>query len=159
MVTFKNYTQLVRYLREQKIEIATAESCTGGLISKLITDVQGSSDVFIGGIVSYSNAMKIHWLKVNQATLSCDGAVSETVVTEMLSGIVRETNASLAVAVSGIAGPGGGTREKPVGTVIIGVAFNTLRIVRRFQFLGSRNKVRLLTAEKALHMIAEILSQ
>ncbi|MFZ5516512.1 MAG: CinA family protein [Candidatus Zhuqueibacterota bacterium] len=159
MVSFKNYTQLVRFLREQKIKIATAESCTGGLISKLITDVPGSSGVFIGGVVSYSNAMKTHWLKVSPETLMRDGAVSETVVAEMLTGIVRETNATLAIAVSGIAGPGGGTPEKPVGTVFIGVKFNANAMVRRYQFPGTRHKIRLMAADKALHMAAEILSQ
>jgi len=152
-VQIKNYRQLVDYLKENKFTIATAESCTGGLIAKLITDVAGSSEVFIGGIVSYSNEMKKKWLAVKEATLIKFGAVSKQTVSEMLQGIHRETGATICVAVSGIAGPGGGTVEKPVGTVFIGVSNESQTVVEEFHFAGSRKNIRTSSANKIIEMI------
>lgn len=159
MKPFKNYANLVQFLRKSKMKISTAESCTGGLIAKLITDVPGSSRIFWGGIVSYSNEMKKKWLGVKSETLEKFGAVSEQTVEEMLTGIQTETGSDIAVAVSGIAGPGGGTPEKPLGTVFIGVLFQSNIVVNRFIFPGTRKKVRKQTAEKILQMIAEILPE
>lgn len=152
-----NYHQLIEHLKANKLTISTAESCTGGLIAKLITDVPGSSDVFIGGVVSYSNEMKMKWLGVKQVTLIKYGAVSEQTVGEMLNGILLETGSDLAVAVSGIAGPTGGTPEKPVGTVFIGVALHEQIVVKKYLFQGSREDVRLKSALKVLEMIAILL--
>lgn len=153
-----DYRNLIELLKEKKITISTAESCTGGLIAKLITDVPGSSEVFIGGVVSYSDAMKMRWLGVKQTTLRNYGAVSENTVREMLNGILRETGSDLAVAVSGIAGPTGGTSKKPVGTVYIGVAFHDLRIIKKYFFKSSRQDVRIASAEKVLEMIKHIIA-
>jgi PncC family amidohydrolase len=152
----KDYYQLIELLRARKLTISTAESCTGGLISKLITDIPGSSDVFVGGVVSYSNAMKMKWLGVKQATLERYGAVSEQTVREMLNGIMRETGSDLAAAVSGIAGPTGGTIEKPVGTVFIGIAFHDQRIIERYNFKGSREDVRTQSAMEVLKILANL---
>jgi len=152
-----NYHQLIDTLKEKKLTISTAESCTGGLISKLITDVPGSSKVFIGGVVSYSNEMKMKWLSVKQETLAKYGAVSEQTVREMLNGIMRETGSDLAIAISGIAGPTGGTTEKPAGTVFIGVAFCDQRIVNKYHFKGIREEVRGKSAIKAVEMIQNLL--
>lgn len=152
-----DYCQLVQLLKVKKMTISTAESCTGGLISKLITDIPGSSDVFIGGVVSYSNEMKMKWLGVRQKTLEKYGAVSEATVKEMLDGILMETGSDIAVAVSGIAGPTGGTPEKPVGTVFIGVAINDQRIIKRYKFEGSRDDIRMKSAMDALKMILDQL--
>ena len=139
MEQINNYFQLVEYLKNKKLTIATAESCTGGLIAKLITDIPGSSQVFIGGVVSYSNEMKMKWLAVKEETLLKYGAVSEQTVIEMLYGIRNETGANFAIAVSGIAGPGGGTEEKPVGTVYLGILFDHKRLVEKFIFPGVKN--------------------
>jgi len=132
----------IDFLKSKHITVATAESCTGGLIAKLITDVPGSSKIFIGGVVSYSNEMKMKLLGVNQSTLIQYGAVSEQTVSKMLDGILQITGADLAVAVSGIAGPEGGTALKPVGTVIIGVAYKNQRLIRNFLFDGTRTDIR-----------------
>ena len=152
----KNYKQLVNYLIEKNLTISTAESCTGGLIAKLITDVSGSSQVFLGGVVSYSNEMKKKWLGVKQNTLIKFGAVSKETVSEMLDGITKETGSAIGVAVSGIAGPGGGTKDKPVGTVFLGIKFHEEKIIRRFNFPGSRDEVRIESAEQVLTLIDEI---
>ena len=154
----KIYQQLINDLKEKNLTISTAESCTGGLIAKLITDVPGSSQVFIGGVVSYSNEMKNKLLRVKQETLEKFGAVSENTVFEMLEGILLTTGSDLAVAVSGIAGPTGGTEYRPVGTVYIGVALNYQRIVKKYLFQGDREEVRNRSAEKIVEMIWEVLS-
>lgn len=153
----KEYQELVTLLRSEKLTIATAESCTGGLIAKLITDVPGSSATFVGGMVSYSNEMKMKWLGVTRETLDRYGAVSENTVSEMLDGIRIQTGARLAIAVSGIAGPTGGIPEKPVGTVYIGVSFHGRKRIERFLFQGSREKVRIQSARKAAEMILDII--
>ena len=153
----ENYQNLVELLKAEKLTIATAESCTGGLIAKLITDIPGSSDVFIGGVVSYSNQMKMNWLGVKQETLDSFGAVSENTVSEMLDGILKQTGSDLGIAVSGIAGPSGGTLEKPVGTVYIGVAFHDQKKIIKCFFEGSREDVRMASAEKGAEMIGKII--
>ena len=158
MIKITDYFQLVEYLRNKNLTIATAESCTGGLIAKLITDVAGSSEIFLGGIVSYSNDMKSKWLGVKKNTLINFGAVSEETISEMLDGIINETGAHIGVAVSGIAGPGGGTTDKPVGTVFIGVLFKEKKIVEKCLFQGSREEVRNRSADKILEMIQEIIN-
>ncbi|UCE04482.1 MAG: CinA family protein [bacterium] len=151
------YHKLIELLKQNKLTISTADSCTGGLISKLITDVPGASEVFIGGVVSYSNEMKVRWLGVKQETLEQHGAVSENTVKEMLNGIMRQSGSDIAVAVSGIAGPTGGTPEKPVGTVFLGVLFRDQMMVKKYLFKGSRQEVRLKSAKKAEEMIHNLL--
>ena len=113
---------LVRRLRERKQTLALAESCTGGFIANRITNVPGVSAVFLAGLVTYSNAAKAHFLGVRAETLAAHGAVSEAVAREMAEGARARTGADFALAVTGIAGPGGGTPEKPVGTVFIALA-------------------------------------
>jgi len=154
----KNYHQLIEQLKAKKLTISTAESCTGGLVAKLLTDIPGSSDVFIGGFVSYSNEMKMKWLGVKKETLLNYGAVSEQTVGEMLDGIMRETGSDFAVAVSGIAGPTGGTPEKPVGTIFIGVALFEQKVVKKYHFQGSREDVRVKSAIKVVEMIQKSFS-
>jgi nicotinamide-nucleotide amidase len=104
-------------LTEKKMRVVTAESCTGGWVAKVLTDIAGSSAWFERGFVTYSNAAKQEMLGVRPATLAAAGAVSEAVVKEMVRGALANSGASLAVAISGIAGPGGGSSEKPVGMV------------------------------------------
>ena len=148
-------TTLVRQLRESGLTIATAESCTGGWIAQVITSVSGSSDVFPGGIVSYSNQVKVELLGVQQATLDEHGAVSEAVVREMATGAQSRFHSDYAVAISGIAGPGGGTADKPVGTVWIAWLGPAGITTKRCQFDGDREAVRLATVcEVISHFIS-----
>ena len=139
--------------------VATAESCTGGWIAKSITDIPGSSAVFGYGLVSYSNGAKEQVLGVSHATLEEHGAVSEQVVEEMAKGALRLSGADIAVAVSGIAGPDGGTDDKPVGTVWFAWAVrdgnNALTDTSCEQFTGDRELVRELTVAHALQGILE----
>ena len=139
--------------------VSTAESCTGGWVSKAITDVAGSSDVFGYGIVSYSNDAKASMLGVNQETLDNDGAVSRAVVDEMVKGALERSGADIAVAVSGVAGPTGGSTEKPVGTVWFAWGVRDGDEVKTEtgleQFTGDRDRVRELTVLHALRGIRE----
>jgi nicotinamide-nucleotide amidase len=124
--------------------ITCAESCTGGGIAKAITDIAGSSAYFDRGFITYSNAAKHELLGVAEGTLVAHGAVSEEVVREMAQGALHAAQANLALSVSGIAGPDGGSAEKPVGTVWFGFAERTGRVLaRKMQFAGDRDAVRL----------------
>ncbi|BDG60529.1 competence/damage-inducible protein A [Caldinitratiruptor microaerophilus] len=137
-------------LRQRGWTLALAESCTGGLVAKRITDVPGSSAYFLAGYVTYSNAAKMDVLGVPAETLAQHGAVSEATVRAMAEGARRRSGATVAVSVSGIAGPGGGTPEKPVGTVWIGLAYPGGVRARQFLFRGSRDHIRQVTAQYAL---------
>jgi nicotinamide-nucleotide amidase len=148
---------LVGELIDAKMTVATAESCTGGWIAKSLTDIAGSSDAFGYGFVSYSNAAKGDMLGVDGQTLEKAGAVSEPVVREMAAGAIAASGADIAVAVSGIAGPSGGSPEKPVGTVWFAWAVrdgDTRVEVRRFD--GDRDKIRSQTVILALQGLREI---
>lgn len=147
-------TALLETLRKYgNATLATAESCTGGLISKLITDIPGSSDVFLGGAVTYSNQLKMDFLGVKEETLEKYGAVSPECAVEMAQGIRNRCNASVGVSVTGIAGPGGGTPEKPVGLVYTAVDTAKGTVVRQLNFNGSREHIRNLTANQVISLI------
>jgi nicotinamide-nucleotide amidase len=150
---------LVSKLAASGKTVATAESCTGGWIAKAITDVAGSSDVFAYGIVSYSNGAKESLLGVRAETLDYNGAVSDAVVEEMAAGALELSGADIAVAVSGIAGPGGGSDEKPVGTVWFAWAIRDGSLVKYntdcLQFKGDRDRVREQTVAHALRGVRE----
>ncbi|CAI0985802.1 nicotinamide-nucleotide amidase [Serratia ficaria] len=136
--------------------ITCAESCTGGGIAKAITDIAGSSAYFDRGFVTYSNAAKHDLLGVAEATLTAHGAVSEAVVREMAVGALHAAKADLALSVSGIAGPEGGSAEKPVGTVWFGFADGAGRVLaRKMQFAGDRDAVRLQATIFALQTAIE----
>jgi len=136
---------------KHKLMMATAESCTGGLIAKTATDLGGSSEWFSRGIVTYSNAAKQELLAVSGKTLEQFGAVSEQTVIEMVDGLLTSDDVDIGVAVSGIAGPGGGTKEKPVGTVWIGWKFKqNTAFARCFQFDGDRQEIRLQACAAAI---------
>jgi len=140
--------------------LVTAESCTGGMIAKRCTDRPGSSAWFFGGFVTYANAAKMRWLGVGAETLRLHGAVSEQTVREMAAGALRHSEAQVAVAVSGIAGPSGGTADKPVGTVWIGWA--TLAGVteaQRFHFDGDRAAIREKAARAALVGVVHLIEK
>ena len=150
--------QLAERLRARGLAMATAESCTGGLIAGACTDLAGSSDWFERGFVSYSNAAKTELLGVDAALIAQHGAVSEPVARAMAEGAVRHAHAQLAVAVTGVAGPGGGSAAKPVGTVWFGWALpgGTHTEMRRFD--GDRAAVRAATVHHALARLLELLA-
>jgi nicotinamide-nucleotide amidase len=142
------------------IRLATAESCTGGWIGKVLTDIAGSSDWFDCAIVSYSNSAKKHFLKVPGGVLLDHGAVSENTVIAMQQGLFLETPAGAGISVSGIAGPGGGSEEKPVGTVWIAVGLRDQMVhTRKFLFEGDRNQVRLEAVAAALKALMELVER
>lgn len=144
---------IIRICKEQGLKIALAESCTGGLIAKLLTDISGSSEIFWGGVNSYSNESKIKFLSVKPETLDEFGAVSEEVVTEMSKGILDFSEADFGIAVTGISGPTGGTEEKPVGTTWISVASKNGIKTKKFNFLFDRADNRVRAANNALEML------
>lgn len=149
-----------RRLVAARCRLVTAESCTGGWISKAVTDIAGSSQWFECGFVVYSNAAKMRDLGVTEQTLQKHGAVSEPTVREMAAGALRVSCAQVAVSVSGVAGPDGGTPDKPVGTVWFGVAVSRghdLELVARLErFPGDRESVRRLTVQYALQLVLDL---
>lgn len=144
---------LVELLKSCGKTCATAESCTGGMIGSLITAVPGSSDVYLGGVVSYANSVKENVLGVSSEILEVYGAVSEECAREMALGAKKLTGADIAVSVTGIAGPGGGSVEKPVGLVWFGVAVDGGVRCEKAIFAGSRADIRKAAAIHALGMI------
>ncbi len=143
---------LIGHLIENNLRISTAESCTGGLIAKMITDVPGASEVFEGSVVTYSNRIKNKLIGVSEKALKAYGAVSHQVAARMVKGVCELTNSEVGIAVTGIAGPGGGTAEKPVGTVYIAVNYRGKIAVNKYQFNPNydRERIRSLTAIHAL---------
>jgi PncC family amidohydrolase len=137
--------------------LATAESCTGGLIGHRLTNVPGSSEYYLGGVTAYANAVKTALLGVPPETIERYGAVSEPTVLAMAAGAGRALGAQLGLAVSGVAGPGGGSAEKPVGTVWIGLAAPGFARAWRYLFPGERETVKALAAEAALQLLAAYL--
>lgn len=152
--------QTVELLKSKKLKLATAESCTGGLISKRITDVSGSSEVFEGGVVCYSNRFKENVLGVSPETLKKYGAVSRETAREMVKGVLSLTKADIAVAVTGIAGPSSDNTNKPVGLVYIAVSDGKSTIVKKLlnNFTGDvREQNRNISADTTLEMIMEAI--
>lgn len=133
--------------------ISTAESCTGGLVASYLTSIPISSEYFTTGIVSYSNEIKIKLLNVNSKTLNKFGAVSEEVAKEMAMGCMKTANSDIAVSVTGIAGPGGGTKNKPVGMVCFGIAIPKEIKSTTYYFSGTRSEIRQKSCEVALKLI------
>ena len=144
-------------LRAQGLKLATAESCTGGLIADRITDVPGSSDYFLGGIVAYAYEAKVALLSVSWETLKAYGAVSRETVLEMARGARLALGADLAISVSGIAGPGGGLPNKPVGTAWIGLSSQQTEQADLKLFKGDRVEIKERAADAALEILMEYL--
>jgi nicotinamide-nucleotide amidase len=144
-------------LAERGLWIAVAESCTGGLIASRLTDVPGSSRYVERGVVSYSNAAKTELLGVPSDLIDAHGAVSEPVAMAMADGIRTRSRVDIGVGVTGIAGPGGGTAEKPVGTVCIAAASAGGTRVRTFRFVGGREMVKFQASQAALDMVRRML--
>ncbi|MCP4186380.1 MAG: CinA family protein [Gammaproteobacteria bacterium] len=149
--------QLAEHLSKRGEKLATAESCTGGLIAKTLTDLAGSSVWFDRGFVTYSNAAKTEMLTIPASVIEEYGAVSEAVANAMVSGALRHSAADYAIAVTGIAGPGGGSEEKPVGTVWIGVGSKRQVVAQKYLFSGDRDMVRQATLEMGLVNMKHLL--
>jgi nicotinamide-nucleotide amidase len=144
-------------LLEKNLTIGTAESCTGGYLAHLITSISGSSAYFKGSVIAYSNEIKQHFLGVKEETLTSFGAVSEQTVSEMVAGALKHLNVDIAIAISGVAGPTGGTPEKPVGTVVIGIGNQEKTIVKKLSFTNHRDRNIQLAAVVALVMTRKFL--
>jgi PncC family amidohydrolase len=146
-----------RILKEKSLKIAVAESCTGGLIANRMTNVQGASEYFEMGFVTYSNDAKELFLFVPEEMIAKAGAVSYEVAQLMAQGVRELTGVDVALSVTGIAGPGGGTPEKPVGTVYIGLSSKEGVFVRKFLLSGDRIEIKQQTSEEALRMVLDAL--
>ena len=151
--------RLIELLTKKKLTISTAESCTGGLLSALLTDVSGASEVLNECIVTYSNAVKEKELEVKHETLEKHGAVSRQTAEQMAKGICTHTGADIGIGITGIAGPTGGTDEKPVGTVFIGISVKGDVHVYKNHFSGTRAQVRESSCIFALTKAAELVSE
>lgn len=151
--------ELVAILKERGLTVSTAESCTGGLLGKSITDISGASAVYPGGVISYCNRVKHEILGVDQEILDTLGAVSAPVARQMAEGVRRVLRADLGVGVTGIAGPNGDGTGRPVGLVYIGAASAEDFLVREFRFDGDRDAVRRQSAEAAAALLLELLGQ
>jgi PncC family amidohydrolase len=149
--------QLGELLRARGLKLVSAESCTGGLVADRLTDVPGSSDYFLGGIVAYAYEAKAALLGVSWDTLNVHGAVSREVVIEMARGARLRLSADIAVSVSGIAGPGGGLPDKPVGTTWLGLVAADGEWARQFVWDGDRRGNKQLSAEAALQFVMDYL--
>ena len=146
-------------LHNKKLNLATAESCTGGLLADRITNVPGSSEYFQGGVVAYSYEAKVALLDVSWDTLRAHGAVSKEVVIEMARGARMALGADIAVSVSGIAGPGGGLPDKPVGTTWIGLSSNTGDWARLFEWDGDRLQNKAFSVDAAFQFVIDHLEK
>ena len=140
-------------LRERKLTLAVAESCTGGLLSKRLTDIPGASDYYLGGVCSYSNSVKMKVLGVKKETLDTVGAVSPETAEQMAVGVANALGSDIGVGITGIAGPGGGTEDKPTGLVYISVWYDGKFFTRKMQSSLGRDRVRMQAASTALDLI------
>lgn len=153
MDTLRIVDELHEVLLNRHVTVGTAESCTGGLLGKMLTDLGGSSAYYKGGIISYSNDVKMRLLKVSKHTLDTVGAVSKETAIAMVEGIKELLQVDYAIATTGIAGPGGATETKPVGLVYIGITGPYGTKVYKELFTGSRDEVRHSTAYKGLEYL------
>ncbi|MBR1635187.1 MAG: nicotinamide-nucleotide amidohydrolase family protein [Lachnospiraceae bacterium] len=149
----KQAERTAKLLFSDGLTIATAESCTGGMIASELVNFSGMSAHFAEGYVTYSNEAKVKNLSVKEETLKKYGAVSEDTAAQMALGVQKRANADIGIATTGIAGPDGGTDEKPVGLVYIGCAYAGRVVVRKYRFSGSRYQVRLSAAKRAFELV------
>ncbi len=143
---------IINTLKKRNQTITFAESCTGGRVASAFTAISGASSVFNGSVVTYSNNIKSNWIGVKEETLIKYGAVSLECVSEMLDGVIKFANANGAIAISGIAGPDGGTEDKPIGTVYIGIKYLNKTIVNRYYFNGNREEVQKEATKRAIEL-------
>ncbi len=157
-MTIEASKRLGQRLRALGFTLAVAESCTGGGLADAVTDVAGSSDYFLGGVVAYANRVKEQLLGVDPAVLATQGAVSEPVAIQMAEGVRRGLGSDLGVGITGIVGPGGGSAEKPVGLVYIAVAGPRGHAVRRYLWAGDRIGNKRSSVQAALELLLERLA-
>jgi len=150
---------VTKMLIDKKITISAAESCTGGMFTKMIVDISGSSEILSESIVTYANSAKEKYLGVEHETLEKYGAVSEETARQMAEGIRKAANSDIGVGITGIAGPGGGTKEKPVGLVYVGVSCKEETVVKKLTLSGNREKVRYSAALNAFDIVYKILKR
>ena len=148
---------IFKMLKEHNLKIATAESCTGGLVSSRLTEIPGVSECFMNGITTYSNEAKMNFLKVSRDTLDKYGAVSEETALEMVKGIRTVSNTEVGISVTGIAGPDGGTPEKPVGLVYVAVSCLDKTGVLKLNLTGNRQKIRWNASTRVLDLLRRML--
>ena len=150
--------KIVKLLTKKKLTVSFAESCTGGLLSSLITSISGSSKVFNMGLVTYSNNAKVKLLKVPKKTISKYGAVSYETCLSMLKNLSKISKSNISISITGVAGPNGGTKEKPVGLVYIGLKKGSKIIIKKNLFKSKKRiSIQKITAKQALKMILNIL--
>ncbi|MHB8109046.1 MAG: CinA family protein [Syntrophorhabdaceae bacterium] len=149
--------KIAKELEENSLSLCTAESCTGGLVAGRITKISGASGCFEGGFITYSNKAKSALLGVPGDLIERYGAVSDQTARAMAEGARAKLNTDIAVSVTGIAGPGGGTPDKPVGTVFIGLATSKRTVVREFHFSGTRHVIRKKTTDEALQFVVDYI--
>jgi nicotinamide-nucleotide amidase len=158
LIDEKNLKIVSDLLKQKKLKIATAESCTGGLIAHSLTNISGSSEYFERGIISYSNKAKKELLAVPEEILKRYGAVSKQVAETMANNIRIKSNVDIGIATTGIAGPTGGTKYKPVGLIFISVSTKEKTIVKEFKFSGNRLQNKENTCNKTFEMLKDFLS-
>ena len=149
--------ELIESLRDRKPTVSFAESCTGGALSSFLTEQPGISDIFLGSVVSYSNEAKVDLLGVRRDTLMHEGAVSEAVARQMAHGVRRQLKTDWSIAITGIAGPSGGTPGKPVGTVCFAIVGTGFEDSRKEFFSGDRKAIQLAAVDFAVNWLCEIL--
>jgi nicotinamide-nucleotide amidase len=147
--------QVAKILTSKKLTISVCESCTGGLLGAAFTSMPGSSKYFLGGVIAYSDVVKQRIVGVKPSTLSSFGAVSAETAREMALGVKHKMNSDIVIAITGIAGPGGGSDEKPVGTVHIALVTNKTFTTQQFRFKGRRQTIRRSACRKALEMLSK----
>lgn len=160
LTKLKTEKRIASILRKNQWQLCVAESCTGGLVSSRMTDLSGSSEFISVNFVTYANSAKVNYLGVKETTLEQYGAVSEQTAAEMVSGLMERTGCDVAIATTGIAGPTGGTEEKPVGTICVGVKVKDRLSVRRFNLNPnySRTRMKRKFAKQALEYLLEQLT-
>ena len=159
MANTEKLQELIRSFRDQKLTVGFAESCTGGALSAFLTEQPGVSDIFLGSVVSYSNEAKMDLLGVRRDTLMQEGAVSEAVARQMAHGVRKQLKTDWSVAVTGIAGPSGGTPDKPVGTVCFAIAGSSFESSRKEIFSGDRKAIQQKSVDYAISWLAEVLDR
>lgn len=157
MVSSDVIESIASLLKDRDLSVATAESCTGGFLGHVLTSISGSSEYYDRGIISYTNEAKHELLNVPNELLETYGAVSEQVARSMAEGVRTNARTDLGISTTGIAGPTGGTKEKPVGLVFIGVSTKKYTIVKRFVFDGSRLKNKDSTCVEAIRLIEQVI--
>ncbi len=157
MIDEESLKKISKILKDKKLKIATAESATGGLIANNFTNISGSSEYFDRGLVTYSNKAKMELLDVKKETLEKYGAVSKETAREMAEGVRKKSGVDIGVSTTGIAGPNGGTKEKPVGTVFIGLSTKKETIVDKYQFEDDRLENKENFCNAALDLIYETI--